>query len=256
MINNLMEIFERLLIIIKNIYIFFLCKKQVSKIIISEPIQIEEKKIEKYEDKYKKELETLKNKNENKNENNELSDLSLSHLLEYCPIGNVLLYYNTEIEAFEYYSDVSIPYRYLETIGRKYAVLMERPDIYIDIEDEIKKKKLEIESKKNEKPQEIEKKNNVFANFKSYNAKSGQNVSTPMTKGRSEGGIQIPSNLKRKFKSAINEQNENILLDVSNRYINKGKLSNFLFLKKPVVKKETLSYKDFLKQQKNNIDRL
>ena len=252
MINNLIQIFERLLIVIKNIFFFYLYKKQVLKTIKPEITPIKEKKIEKYEDKYKKELETLKNKNEN----NKLSDLSLSHLFEYCPIGNVILYYNSEMEAFEYYSDVSIPYRYLETIGRKYAVLMKRPDIYIDIEDEIRKKKIEIESKKNEKPPEMEKKNNVFANFKSYNSKSGQKVNTPMTKGRSESAIQIPSNLKRKFKSAINEQNENILIDVSNRYINKGKLSNFSFLKKPVVKKEILTYKDFLKQQKNNIDRL
>ena len=248
-----MQFFESILIVIRNLYIFFLCNNQVSKKIMSESIPIEEKKIEKYEDKYKKEFKTLKTQNEN--EINKLTDLTLSHLLECCPIGNVLIYYNLKMEAFEYYSDVSVPYRYLETIGRKYAVIMKRPEIYIDIEVEIKKKKIELANKKNEKPQEIEKKNNVFANFKSYNAKSAQNASNPMTKGRSDVGIQIPNNLKRKFKSVINDQNENVLVDISNRYINKGKLSNFSFLQ-PVVKKKILSYKDFLKQQKNNIDKL
>lgn len=54
-----------------------------------------------------------------------------SFLLENCPVGNVLLKYNTEKSSFEYYSDRTVPFRYLETIARKYANTFDCTHVYL-----------------------------------------------------------------------------------------------------------------------------
>ena len=249
LINNLITIFKYFFYTIKNFIIFsFLTTKEIEKKTINIPVLVEEKikKVEKYEDKYKKEWEILKSQDKSIVKINSDS----FYLLENCPIGNVVLYYNKKVNSFEYYSDVSIPYRYLETIGRRYAIISQNPSIYIDMNDEINKKRLEIQNKST-MPIVEEKQNNVFVKFKSYNGKSTQKSNNTMSKGRVETNIQIPVNLKRQFKSAIREDNGGILVEVSNIYINKGKLHCFSFLKKHESKNKTLSYKDFMNQQKN-----
>ena len=41
--------------------------------------------------------------------------------MEKTPLGNVIMYWNNSRGSFEFYSDNTIPYRYLETVGRKYV---------------------------------------------------------------------------------------------------------------------------------------
>lgn len=53
------------------------------------------------------------------------------YILESCPVGNVLFKYNTNKESFEYYSDRNVPFRYLETIARKYVRNTHCIDIYV-----------------------------------------------------------------------------------------------------------------------------
>jgi len=54
--------------------------------------------------------------------NQRLEKLKNCFVLEKTPLGNVLMFYNHEKLAFEYYSDSTIPYRYLETVSRKYVL--------------------------------------------------------------------------------------------------------------------------------------
>jgi hypothetical protein len=72
----------------------------------------------KYEDKYIDVLEEVKKKSTSPNNisNN-------NFLMETTPNGNVIMKYSAERQSFEYYSDKDIPYKYLETVARKFVKL-------------------------------------------------------------------------------------------------------------------------------------
>lgn len=216
-----------------------------------DPLTIEEKKEINYEDKYGSQWDILISKESSSSEiiEKDMKYLKTSFLLERCPLGNVCMYYNSESESFEYYSDFNIPFRFLETIGRRYAIVNHCPQIYIDMKTEIEKAMEQSQTKEVTKEEETkDEKNSMFANFKSYNSnKTSKSKSMiPLSKGRQELSLQLPESLKRKFKSAINEERLYVLKEKSNHYVYKGKLSNFNFLQKPPSKKEPISYKDFI----------
>ena len=195
--------------------------------------------------------------------NKRLDKLSNCFVMEKTPIGNVLMIYDKEMSKFKYYSDASMPYRYLEVVGRKYVKLFNCRPIFVDMEEELRlfeekwekeqemKKKREEEEKlkaeeaaKSQQVSEIKKKN-VFAKFKSYNKDAGGKISmAPPPKNN------IPT------KSVTeNKENEKILLkERANCYTYDGKLSNFNFLKKVEKKvfnkKLGISFADFKKINK------
>ena len=59
-------------------------------------------------------------------------------IIENTPLGNVNMCYNHEKESFEYYSDKTMPYRYLEPVARKYVCIFLCKDLYVDMEEELK----------------------------------------------------------------------------------------------------------------------
>lgn len=194
--------------------------------------------------------------------NHRLEKLKVCYVMEYTPLGNVLMIYDKERETFKYYSDNTIPYRYLEVVGRKYAKQFGCKRIFVDMEEELKmaeekwekeriekadreekERMLKEEAIKNHKP--IEEKKNVFAKFKSYNKEAGTgHVNTAPPPKNS-----IPNKLTEK------QENEKILIkERANRYTYEGKFANFNFLKKVdrkvVDKKFALSFAEFKKLQK------
>lgn len=209
-------------------------------------------------------LEQLKDKSEQYARQNiingRLDKLSNCFVMEKTPIGNVLMIYDKEIGKFKYYSDSSMPYRYLEVVGRKYVKLFNCRPLFIDMEEELrffeekwekeqeikKKKEAEEKLKAEEVRQSTEtKKKNVFAKFKSYNKDAGGKISmAPPPKN------SIPS------KSLTeNKENEKVLLkEKANCYKYEGKMSNFSFLKK--VEKKVfnkrlgISFAEFKKMNK------
>ena len=189
--------------------------------------------------------------------NKRLNRLENCYIIEKTPIGNVLMIYDKNKEAFKYYSDCNIPYRYLEVVGRKYIKTFNCRPIYIDMEEElklfeerwekeqiIKKMKKEEEEKKIEIEQinpEKNKKKNVFAKFKSYNKDSGGKMS-----------MAPPKNSIPNINFDEKKENEKIILkEKANRYTYEGKFVNFNFLKKierkVFNKKLGLSFSDFKK---------
>jgi hypothetical protein len=186
-----------------------------------------------------------------------LDALKNSFIIEKTPLGNVLMYYNNSRESFEYYSDNTIPYRYLETVSRKYVKTFNCRYLYVDMEYEIsvaERKLKEILEKKAIEEEEIKKnilenhtvvsKKNVFAKFKSYNKESGT--------GRVNTGAP-PKNSIPNSNSSSSKATDNkvILKENANRYTCEGRMSNFSFLKKPkreaVDKKYAMSFADFKK---------
>jgi len=65
-------------------------------------------------------------------------------IIEMTPIGNVIMQYDVDKEAFVYYSDNMIPFRYLETVARKYVCTYNCKELYIE--------RHEIVNKDEEKP--------------------------------------------------------------------------------------------------------
>ncbi len=198
-----------------------------------------------------------------------LDKLKNSFIMEKTPLGNVLMLYNNKRGSFEFYSDNTIPYRYLEPVSRKYVKTFGCRPIYCDMEEELKnyEKKLEETEREKEEKQELEKrileekrildeknmtvsvvaepKKNVFAKFKSYNKEAGTghvNIAAPPKNS-------IPNN-----KVTEKSSDEKVLLkENANRYSYEGKLSNFNFLKKVdrkvVDKKYAMTFADFKRLQ-------
>jgi len=190
-----------------------------------------------------------------------LEKLKNCFIMESTPLGNVLMIYDPIRLTFKYYSDNTIPYRYLETVGRKYVKFFNCRPIFVDMEDELKlaeekwekerKEKEEKEKEEKRKMEELkannkvnENKKSVFAKFKSYNKDSvtGKSIMAP------------PKNNIQNKQLTKEQENEKILLkDKANRYTYEGKISNFSFLKKierkVVDKKYAMTFADFKKIQ-------
>lgn len=184
------------------------------------------------------------------------------HVMEYTPLGNVLMTYNVNRETFSYYSDSTIPYRYLEVVGRKFVKFFNCRPIFVDMEEELKicEEKNENDRLKKEKDellkQEqfdnkntiIEPKKNVFAKFKSYNkdAATGRVNKVPAPKNNISNNQSVNSS----------EGNKILLKNNANRYTYEGKISNYNFIKK-IEKKVTnkkygITFADFKKMNINN----
>ena len=97
--------------------------------------------VEKYEDKYKKEFELA--------ESSGTTNLKYNILMENTPNGNVLMFYDSTNDSFVYYSDKVIPYRFLDTVGRKYVIHFKCKNVYIIDKSQAKnhKSRLKIDVK-------------------------------------------------------------------------------------------------------------
>jgi len=251
---------------------------------ILQEIEIKEKIITPYEKKYLQEYKNLVKNTENATNEEELKKRNFknSFLMEKTPLGNVALYYNQDRECFEYYSDNTIPYRYLETVGRKYVITFDCIDLYIDMEEELQKQKEIIENQnaqikehqnqnaqikenptanpsQNTRKNDVEEtsKKNVFAKLKNYNKSS--NPVQPNRSNHEQNHTQkqepnIPSNPLKKpnhvlYPSSASSKQSFVLKEKSNSYLCKGRFSNFNLLqpiKKEVVDKNyNMSFKDF-----------
>lgn len=187
-----------------------------------------------------------------------LDNLKNCIVMEKTPVGNAIMFYNNSKSSFEYYSDSTLPYRYLEVIARKYILTYKCKQIFVDMEEEIKEaeKKLEEKKKKEEEekqkeqeekesgitPTTSEKPNkNVFAKFKNYNKDNNIKVAAVP--------LDRPATAKQ-----TKPQEEKVIKERANRYSFEGKLANFNFLKKidrkVVDKRYAVSFSEFKKMQK------
>lgn len=215
-----------------------------------------------YENKYKKEYQ--KRKEEYQNNLEELTEekkksLKNALLFENTPLGNVMMFYDDSRETFTYYSDSTIPYRYLETISRKYVIMYHCASLYIDMEDEIKEaeRKRDLEKEKEERIKREtqykggEEKKSVFAKLKKYNRSDAK---SQLIQPGSSNKTTNNSRMNGPDKTA---ENKNMIVkENANRYSYEGKLVNFSFLKKVDRKlldsKYAMSFSDFKKKMEKN----
>ena len=165
--------------------------------------------------------------------NERLNTLINNVIMENTPLGNVIMMYDNKRETFNFYSDNAIPYRFLETVSRKYVLTYNCRPLYIDMEEELKLYENKMnEHEANEQKQNSEKANNssnpiknVFAKFKSYN-----------TEGKSGHVSKVPgpqNSVQHKDTGDKDKNRKIILKDNANRYSCQGKIHNFSIIKKP-----------------------
>lgn len=187
--------------------------------------------------------------------NERLDKLINNIIIETTPLGNVIMMYNNKKEVFEYYCDNTVPYRFLETVARKYVLTYFCRPLYIVMEEELKESEKKLVEQQNTAKRKAEEessnkstiipKKSVFAKFKSYNkdAFSGQvNKAAPPKNS-------IPNN------TSANTDKPILLKERANRYNFQGKIANFSLLKKVdkklVNKKLAMTFADF---KKNNFE--
>ena len=120
--------------------------------------------------------------NELENEENiEKKEYFKLFIEEETPKGKIGLRYNPFTESFWWWSNTKdVPFKYLETVSRKYVIDYDSLDIYVDIRDELQrgiekvnetKKKDEEEKHDNQQEKNIQR---VYAKFRKYNQKASR----------------------------------------------------------------------------------
>ena len=138
-----------------------------------------------------------------------------AQLLEYTPLGNVLMYYDSSKDTFVYFSDRILPYECINTVARRYVVTYNCTKLYLDdVNPESSSCQTSVVTNLRDSPSGTMDSVNdkVFAKLKTYR--------TPK-------------------KETIIHTSQKI-----NRFTYGGKLMNFLFLKKTVPTK-TFKYSGF-----------
>ena len=158
-------------------------------------------------------------------EDNGERDFKKCIVLSNTPKGLVYMRYCEEEEGFEYWTDNSIDYKYLETVARKYVTIFSCRNIYVDRFGLLKEKIFDIKQKieenkiiEEEEEEEEEEDNDVFANFKSYNQSTNKTA-------------------KNKREITRND----VVCDEANKYLNRGKIAEANFAEKKIVDAPTSS---------------
>jgi len=191
--------------------------------------------------------------------NKKLNKYIDNYVLEYTPLGNIYMRYNNDKKSFEYFSNNSIPYRYLETVGRKYVTTYWCKPLFVDIDEELKnaEERFHIEEKKKEeKEKRIEEERKIYprknlAQFKNYNKESKDYAMRPV-KNKSNNYSSLPPQVKANLPDVNKSSEKQLLKENANRYTWEGRLTNFCPLKKIDKKSDKnllMSYIDFKKIQ-------
>jgi hypothetical protein len=228
-----------------------------------EKVKLEEE-MKKLEEQYNSESEEdLKNTAHQFIINKKLDTFNDNYILESTPLGNIYMRYNNDKKSFEYFSNNTIPYRYLEPVGRKYVMTYWCKPIFIDIEEELKKSEekyqeemKKMEEEKNNEPADVLK--NKFQKLKSYNKENTINsikMTNAPSKNRGVANMPLPPQVKANLPNVNSSNEKKFLKENANRYTWEGRLNSFSPLKKidkKIVNKNlSLSFAEFKKIQKN-----
>ena len=120
-----------------------------------------------YDKKYQNEFDDLE---ERKLDDEELAELRDKPLEEETPLGIVKMHYNSEYGGFEWYCDTShVPYRFLETVVRKYIIENDCLQLYVNLKEEIDKSNQLVEKAREKLDKADDKQESVFVQKKSDN---------------------------------------------------------------------------------------
>jgi hypothetical protein len=194
--------------------------------------------------------------------NQHLDKLIDCYVLDYTPLGNVYMRYNNSKKTFEYWSNSTIPYRYLEPVGRKYVMTYWCKPLYVDLEEELKKAESKYEQEKAEKEEKVKveklgkkPENQIMAKFKSYNKEvsSSSSMKPNMVPKNRSSQMSLPASVTANLPNVNTTSEKQLLKEQANRYTCEGRLHDFKVLKpierKVFDKKLTMSWAEFKKMQ-------
>lgn len=165
--------------------------------------------------------------------NNKLDSYVNNYVLEMTPLGNVYMRYNNNKKSFEYFSNNTIPYRYLEAVGRRYVMTFLCKPLFVNLADElIKAEQKQLEDKKEQNV--VTKPSIVKQSFSSKNA------------------LQQTNALQTNVKTNVKTNTIILLKENANRYTWEGRLSSLMLLKKAEKKAATLSFAEYKLMQQQN----
>jgi len=175
--------------------------------------------------------------------NNKLDAYVNNYVLEMTPLGNVYMRYNNNKKSFEYFSNNTIPYRYLEAVGRRYVMTFLCKPLFVNLADElIKAEQKQLEDKKEQNV--VTKPSIVKQSFSSKNA-------LQQTNALKTNPLQTNA-LKTNVQTNVQTNTTILLKENANRYTWEGRLSSLMLLKKAEKKAATLSFAEYkLLQQQN-----
>jgi hypothetical protein len=185
--------------------------------------------------------------------NSKLDKLINSYVLESTPLGNIYMRYNNTKGSFEYFSNNSIPYRFLEPVGRKYVITFWCKPLFVDLEEELQKAEIKYdEDKKKREEQKLvapSKTKDVLVKLKSYNKES-------LGPSKNRGpDVPLPAHIMANLPNVKTSGEKQLLKENANRYTWEGRLSNFNPLKKidkkTVNKQLNLTFADFKRMKLN-----
>jgi hypothetical protein len=237
-----------------------------------------------YEKKYLDQFECMEDVEVSKEK---MDSLENCYIIEYTPVGNVAMAYSSKREAFVYFADHIVPYRYLETIARRYAItymcrglvattkmnhLLKKKTVGDDISDkEMEMDRLGgdtvvesvttpateddsvVSDVKDDTKVAVK---SVFAKFKTYN-KVSMMSNTSGERGdkniRYNDDASVSNDTETKHDTEDRKSGDE---DNTNRYSCEGRFSNFIMTKKPEMSlfntRLKMSFADF-KKQKNSV---
>jgi len=159
--------------------------------------------------------------------NKKLDAFINNYVLEMTPLGNVYMRYNNNKKSFEYFSNNTIPYRYLEAVGRKYVMTYWCKPLFVNLADEL------VKAEQKQLEQSLKPVTTTKPVKQSFSSKNSLTV-RPETNVKAGNTVPV------------------LLKENANRYTWEGRLSSLMLLKKAEKRTATLSFADFKLLQKQN----
>jgi hypothetical protein len=152
--------------------------------------------------------------------------------------GDVIMCYDHATFSFAYYGrTANIPYKYLETISRKYMIETNAPrEIHVDIRDEYKKAKERTIPATAPAPANTNTNaadpatddGNVFVKLKSYNTVSNLNIHTTTNDTNEKTHKFVtPPGTATESNASTSSSSTKIIREKANRYSYRGKIQDF-----------------------------
>lgn len=179
--------------------------------------EVEPIHIKPFEELYKEEVKKMENKSISEED---LKNKQNSFVMENTPMGFVIMTWNQEKVRFDYYADrKDIPYRFLDTVCRKYVKSFDCKSVYVDVNNELEMCKNQFDKMKQKmlEKDQAKKKDDMFASFKKYNDKNDSSA----------------------------KDNELLIKDKINIFKYAGMIREFSFIKTPSKQTKQISYADF-----------
>lgn len=171
--------------------------------------------------------------------NNEIFDKKNSYVMECTPKGNVIMRYDFDSEGFQYWSDKSIDYKYLQTVARKYVtqfcckILYKGYEKYDDVENEYRYDDEYLDTKNNCEDE-------------------NENKDETQENENKEKKTSVFATLKKNDKNTKEKSIEKI----ANKFTHKGKIKDFEIIVKPNIpeQKEGITFSYFKQLFSSSVD--